>query len=542
MTKNIPTAILFREEGSRPRRFRKGSTTLSLRGMSMRMSTASNMVSQAAGKVDRNMGCERGGRHAQAKERILTISEKALPSAGFVMKTVRPRTKTRKEIPRHTAGMMSHIESAGHSCELRDVADFHSPSDVAHLVSQNPPFEGALAIHLFKAGRLLLDLRLPFGVIFGGTDINEDVKDEQKRVVMEQRFDAAVGILKFKQDHSSSVQQQQHYSEQKKNSSLIFYLSSYEAFEVSPDSKIYVQPQVALYLMLGRQHLKQQVEKPLREQSHVLSVLSAFILPLSFRALVAQQGAPSHLSACQFLTNLKIEHESWMMRGEGQLHGSSVSASAKVPKHPMLLALRVRTESLDELRVFLLVCGLRRVKDPLYLADVFSEWHSENLHNILIIIGPKVDPALTAEVEAVVKRATGVFLAQERSQQELHAAMKRCFAVVNSSVSEGMSAAILEAMDLRVPVLARNIPGNAAVVKHGVTGLLFSSPQEFVQQSQRLLSDPELRERVVRSGKLYVEEHHSVKRERETYQRLVDKLLKAQCGECWRSSVENVVN
>lgn len=26
----------------------------------------------------------------------------------------------------------------------------------------------------------------------------------------------------------------------------------------------------------------------------------------------------------------------------------------------------------DDLRVFLLICGLRRVKDPLYLVDVFS--------------------------------------------------------------------------------------------------------------------------------------------------------------------------
>lgn len=41
-------------------------------------------------------------------------------------------------------------------------------------------------------------------------------------------------------------------------------------------------------------------------------------------------------------------------------------------------------------------------------------------------------------------RTAGVFLAQERSQQELHAAVRRCFALVNSSVSEGMSAAILE--------------------------------------------------------------------------------------------------
>lgn len=66
MTKNIPTAILFREEGSRPRRFRMGSTTLSLRGISIRMSTASNMVSQAAGK--RNVIWE--GRDPEEKDEV----------------------------------------------------------------------------------------------------------------------------------------------------------------------------------------------------------------------------------------------------------------------------------------------------------------------------------------------------------------------------------------------------------------------------------------------------------------------------------------
>ncbi|TWW61130.1 hypothetical protein D4764_05G0012200 [Takifugu flavidus] len=49
--------------------------------------------------------------------------------------------------------------------------------------------------------------------------------------------------------------------------------------------------------------------------------------------------------------------------------------------------------------------------------------------------------------------------------------------------------------------------------------------EEFVHQSQRLVSDRELRERLVRNGKLYVEEHHNLKRERETYQQLVDTLL-----------------
>ncbi|XP_059193168.1 glycosyltransferase 1 domain-containing protein 1 [Centropristis striata] len=322
----------------------------------------------------------------------------------------------------------SHIESAGHTCELRDAAEFQSPAEVANLISQNPPFEAVLAIHLFKAGKLLLDIQVPFGVIFGGTDINEDVKVEQKLVVMEQVLLKARFAVAF--------------TDKLKEEAQLFLLSQ--------NSKIYVQP----------------------------------------------QGIQTEVSKTFSWTEF--------------LRSSGVSS-----------------EHVDELRVFLLVCGLRRVKDPLYLVEVFSEWHCENPLNVLLIIGPEVDPVFTVEVEAVVKRTAGVFLARERSQQELHAAMKRCFALVNSSVSEGMSAAILEAMDLGVPVLARDIPGNAAIVQHEFTGLLYLSPQEFVHQSQRLLSDHELRERVVRNGKLYVEEHHSLKQERETYQRLVDTLLSA---------------
>ncbi|XP_078808852.1 glycosyltransferase 1 domain-containing protein 1 isoform X2 [Oryzias latipes] len=267
----------------------------------------------------------------------------------------------------------SHIESAGHICELRHAGEFQSSADVNSLLSQDPPFQGALAIHLYRAGRLLLDVQLPFGVIFGGTDINEDVKVEQKRAVMEQVLRKARFAVAF----TTKLKEEA------------------EIHLMSQSSKIYLQPQA---------------------------------------------------------------------------------------------------------------------------------WHCKNVPNILIILGPNIDPVLTAEVKSAVKRTTGVFLAHERSQQEVHAAMKRSFAVVNSSVSEGMSAAILEAMHLRVPVLARNIPGNAAVVQHEVTGLLYSSPQDFLHQSQRLLSDQELRERVVRNGKLYVEEHHSLEKERETYQRLVDSL------------------
>ncbi|KAM7416291.1 hypothetical protein PAMA_018386 [Pampus argenteus] len=232
--------------------------------------------------------------------------------------------------------------------------------------------------------------------------------------------------------------------------------------------------------------------------------------------------------AVAFTDKLKEEAELFLLSQNGKIYvqpqGIQTEVAEKFCWTEFLRSSGVSREDVDQLHVFLLVCGLRRVKDPLYLVDVFSEWHNENPQNVLVIIGPKMDPVLTVEVEAVVKRTAGVFLAQERSQQELHAAMKRCFAVVNCSVSEGMSAAILEAMDLGVPVVARDIPGNAAVVQHEVTGVLYSSPQEFVHQSWRLLSDRELRERVVRNGKLYVEKHHGLKQERETYQRLLNTL------------------
>ncbi|KAM4763403.1 glycosyltransferase 1 domain-containing protein 1 isoform 5-T6 [Cyanocitta cristata] len=178
----------------------------------------------------------------------------------------------------------------------------------------------------------------------------------------------------------------------------------------------------------------------------------------------------------------------------------------------------------DRLHLFLLICGLRRVKDPLYLVEVFSDWHRKDPSVHLGIIGPAVDPVFTSEVKEKVKRAPGVHLLPELPQEELHAAVRRCFAVVNSSISEGMSAAILEAMDLEIPVLARNIPGNAAIIKHKETGLLFSNPQEFVVLSKSLMNDPIMEKEIITRAKDYVKKHHSWEGERKTYQNLVLRL------------------
>ncbi|XP_073864501.1 glycosyltransferase 1 domain-containing protein 1 isoform X14 [Macaca fascicularis] len=186
--------------------------------------------------------------------------------------------------------------------------------------------------------------QIPFGIIFGGTDVNEDANQEEKNTVMGRVLEEARFAVAFTESMKEMAQAQWPHAK----------------------GKIYVQSQ----------------------------------------GIATTPNAAFNWNT--FLQRSEINH------------------------------------SADNLHIFLLICGLRQVKDPLYLVDAFSEWHQEEPSVYLVIAGPEVDPVFTREVKAKVRRAAGVRLIGEMPQEDLHAVVKNCFAVVNSSVSEGMSAAILE--------------------------------------------------------------------------------------------------
>ncbi|XP_056677889.1 glycosyltransferase 1 domain-containing protein 1 isoform X2 [Monodelphis domestica] len=289
------------------------------------------------------------------------------------------------------ARIRDHLEAVGHTCNLKDALDFESSTELSSLICAEK-FEAALALHLYRGGRLLQGQRIPFGIIFGGTDINEDTKHGEKK----QTMGAVLEEARFAVAFTESMKEM--------------------ALNIWPHAKgkIYIQ----------------------------------------------NQGIST-------MPNITFNWNTFLQS---------------------------------------------------------AEWHQEEPNVYMVIVGPEVDPVFTSEVKSRVKRAAGVQLMGEMPREDLHAIVKNCFAVVNSSISEGMSAAILEAMDLEVPVLARNIPGNAAIVKHEETGLLFSHPQEFIQQAKRLVNDPALEKEIVTKGKEYVRSCHSWKLERDTYQNLLRKL------------------
>jgi glycosyltransferase involved in cell wall biosynthesis len=77
-------------------------------------------------------------------------------------------------------------------------------------------------------------------------------------------------------------------------------------------------------------------------------------------------------------------------------------------------------------------------------------------------------------------------------REELSRICRSCHCFVNPSLYEGMPNAVLEAMACAKPVVASRVPGNDALVQHGITGFLFplDEPASLCQSLQTLVDDP----------------------------------------------------
>jgi len=96
---------------------------------------------------------------------------------------------------------------------------------------------------------------------------------------------------------------------------------------------------------------------------------------------------------------------------------------------------------------------------------------------------------------------------------------------VNSSLYEGMSNAILEAMAAGVPVVATQVGGTPAIVRKEETGVLVPAvaPAQLAEAMQRLITNQELRDKIRRTARAYVEHHHSHDHYVELHERMYEE-------------------
>jgi L-malate glycosyltransferase len=162
--------------------------------------------------------------------------------------------------------------------------------------------------------------------------------------------------------------------------------------------------------------------------------------------------------------------------------------------------------------------GIRPVKNPLLplapLDRIVPRYPGLHLTYVGPILDQEEGEALMA---ALSKRPWAEYLGA-KPHREMRGLLEGADVVLNCSSSEGgMANSVLEALTLGRAVLASDIEGNRSLVEDGVTGLLFTSPDEFAAKAERLLADGDLRRQLGANGREFVTSRFSPAREVDGY-------------------------
>ncbi|WKA58395.1 glycosyltransferase family 4 protein [Planococcus shenhongbingii] len=176
--------------------------------------------------------------------------------------------------------------------------------------------------------------------------------------------------------------------------------------------------------------------------------------------------------------------------------------------------------------LYVLPAGIRKVKNIPSAISALGKLHKKYPHLRLWLVGPVIEEAEAEIVLDLVERHSGwVCCIGELPHSEMGAVYQQADAVLNTSLSEGQPAAILEAMSYGLPVLVSNVQGNSGMVENGSTGYLYNDEQEFLDYAEQLINDDEARQRLGQRAKQYAAEQHSSIREAEALLKIYKSLL-----------------
>ncbi len=148
--------------------------------------------------------------------------------------------------------------------------------------------------------------------------------------------------------------------------------------------------------------------------------------------------------------------------------------------------------SLEE---FLCLCpaGIRPVKGGLELIAMCEPLLREGRSLRLAFCGPVLDEDYGARFLGAVTACSWATYLGTIPPAAMPAALRQADVIVSNAFSEGLPNVLVEALVLGRPVVARDIPGNAAVVVDGVNGLLYRDEAGFCSAIRRLQDEPSLR-------------------------------------------------
>ncbi|HWP35243.1 MAG TPA: glycosyltransferase, partial [Thermodesulfobacteriota bacterium] len=120
----------------------------------------------------------------------------------------------------------------------------------------------------------------------------------------------------------------------------------------------------------------------------------------------------------------------------------------------------------------------------------------------LVVVGPVLEAEAAARLAEAAAAHPWLALPGEVPHADMPALYRAADVVLNTSLAEGMSNAVLEAMAAGRPVLVSDIPAHRTAVEPEVTGLVFDpagpdgGAAALARQAARLADDPALRARL----------------------------------------------
>jgi glycosyltransferase involved in cell wall biosynthesis len=181
--------------------------------------------------------------------------------------------------------------------------------------------------------------------------------------------------------------------------------------------------------------------------------------------------------------------------------------------------------------LFVLPAGIRYVKNVPAAISMLASLYEHDPRIRLWIVGPVIEQEEGDKVRELIEaNALWIRYLGQMPHREMGEIYRYADVVLNTSLSEGQSSAILEAMATGVPVLGSDISGNRDIVSHGSVGFLYRDEYEFAHYVRVLMDDKELRNRMGAMGKQYVDEHHSFQKEVQALINIYNHILHVQKG------------
>jgi glycosyltransferase involved in cell wall biosynthesis len=177
--------------------------------------------------------------------------------------------------------------------------------------------------------------------------------------------------------------------------------------------------------------------------------------------------------------------------------------------------------------VFLMVAGIRPVKNLGFAIEAFADVEKQVPSVKLLLLGPVIDEEEADKIFNKGRKIKCFRYLGVRTPHEVRTLMGAGDVLLNTSLHEGMPGAVLEAMAEGVPILASAVPGNTVLVQDGVNGLLFNPEDrgELANAVMQLAGDSSLRKSLGQTGKNIAETNYSISRELNNYYSLYTSLL-----------------